>query len=263
MLNDILRWPITSVGFFLFVAGAATLAPGSEGRLGRRFVGLTLAGLFLSLAAVVLPHRAILHDWVLPPLLLLLAYWSSGALYAAPMPGAEVALMRMDSALGVRSIAARIPRPLAEWLELSYAGVYALIPAALLLHLFVRPRPNVEGFWSVVLLTDYICFATLPWIQTRPPRALEGGAPWRARLRAVNERLLDTASIGANTFPSGHAAEALAAALLVTGGPWPVVAMVFIAAISVSAGAVLGRYHYALDALAGWAVAAVVWWLVA
>ena len=33
-------------------------------------------------------------------------------------------------------------------------------------------------------------------------------------------------------------------------------------ALAVSAGAVLGRYHYAADAFAGWAVALIVWvWL--
>jgi len=30
---------------------------------------------------------------------------------------------------------------------------------------------------------------------------------------------------------------------------------------AISAGAVLGRYHYAADAIAGWIVAVVVWWL--
>jgi hypothetical protein len=31
----------------------------------------------------------------------------------------------------------------------------------------------------------------------------------------------------------------------------------------VSAGTVLGRYHYALDAITGWMVAVVVWWMLA
>jgi membrane-associated phospholipid phosphatase len=33
-------------------------------------------------------------------------------------------------------------------------------------------------------------------------------------------------------------------------------------ALAISAGAVLGRYHYAADVLAGWLVALVVWLLV-
>lgn len=253
-------WPLASAIFFVYAALAAMLLPGLAGRARWRAGGLAYAGLCLSVAAAVLDHRALLHDWLLPPALLLLAYWSSGALYVAPMPRVEALLMHADRALRVRQAAARAPRFVAEFLELSYAGVYPLIPLALVLHLSLTPRPDAARFWSVVLLTDYVCFAALPWIQTRPPRTLEGRPPWRARLRRLNERLLDRASIHVNTFPSGHAAEALAAALLVTGAPPAPVAFMGLAALSVSAGAVLGRYHYALDALAGWAVAAAVWW---
>jgi hypothetical protein len=35
----------------------------------------------------------------------------------------------------------------------------------------------------------------------------------------------------------------------------------FLIAAAISAGAVFGRYHYAVDAFAGWAVAVVVWLL--
>ena len=54
----------------------------------------------------------------------------------------------------------------------------------------------------------------------------------------------------------------IAAALLVAGAPVPVVWAMFVSALAISAGAVLGRYHYALDALAGWLVAIVVWLVV-
>jgi hypothetical protein len=40
------------------------------------------------------------------------------------------------------------------------------------------------------------------------------------------------------------------------------VACMFVSAAAISAGAVFGRYHYAADALAGWAVAILVWALV-
>jgi membrane-associated phospholipid phosphatase len=65
-----------------------------------------------------------------------------------------------------------------------------------------------------------------------------------------------------NTFPSGHAAEALAAALLCLDAPAPVAAWMFFNAAAISAGAVFGRYHYAADALAGWLVALLVYALV-
>ena len=77
-------------------------------------------------------------------------------------------------------------------------------------------------------------------------------------LRRLNERVLARTSIQHNTFPSGHAAEAVACALLVAAAPWPLVVAVAVAAVLVSAGAVLGRYHYAADAFAG--LGASRWW---
>ena len=149
-----------------------------------------------------------------------------------------------------------------ELLEASYAGVYLLIPVALFVHLWYSVSPDPNRFWSVVLITDFICFGMLPWVQTRPPRALEGVDPWRSRLRRFNLRLLGSTSIQVNTFPSGHAAEAVVAALLVLDAPAAIVGLMLLAAFAVSAGAVLGRYHYLADAVAGWIVAAAVWWWV-
>ena len=77
-------------------------------------------------------------------------------------------------------------------------------------------------------------------------------------MRAFNLRMLGATSIQVNTFPSGHAAEGLAAALLVTAAPPAIVLAMFAAGLAVSAGAVLGRYHYLVDAIAGWIVAVLV-----
>ena len=104
-------------------------------------------------------------------------------------------------------------------------------------------------------MTDFVCFGVLPWVQTRPPRALESGEPWVSSLRSFNLRLLGATSIQVNTFPSGHAAEALVALLLALAAPPGIVVLMFLAALAVSAGAVLGRYHYLADAVAGWVVA--------
>ena len=179
---------------------------------------------------------------------------------ARPLFGIEATLAAADTALGIPALVRRTPRLLAEFLEFAYAGVYPLIPIALALHLMYSPSPDADRFWTVVLVTDYVCFAMLPFIQTRPPRALETSDPWSTSLRSLNLRILDHASIRMNTVPSGHAAEALAAALLVLAAPPAVVATMFVAAAAVSAGAVLGRYHYSIDIMAGWVTALGVWW---
>lgn len=252
--------PAAASGLF-FVYCAAVAAAQEPERRNRVLAGCAV-GVATVLAWVAAAPWPVAHDWIFPPLVLLLAYWTSGALYRAPSARWEARLMGIDGRLRVRALAGRAPRIVAEALEAAYVGVYPLIPIALALHLTQTPAPDVNRFWAVILITDYICFGMLPWIQTRPPRALEEGVPWRASVRRLNARLLGTASIGVNTFPSGHAAEALAAALLVIDAPAPVVAWMFLNALAIAAGAVFGRYHYAADAIAGYAVALAVWWIV-
>lgn len=247
---------LASFGIFIYCAALAVALNG-RGR-NRALIGAAV-GLTLSATWAASPASRILHDWLLPPLVLLCAYWTTGALFTSPSTRAEARLSEIDDLLGIRQLAATAPRLIAELLEASYLWVYPLIPVALIIHVLATPNPDITRFWSVMLITDYVCFATLPWIQTRPPRALEQADPWRSTVRRFNLRMLGETSIGANTFPSGHAAEALAAALLVTGAPFGLVAWMFASAMAISAGAVFGRYHYAADAIAGWMVALLVW----
>lgn len=252
-------WQTASLIFFVYAAAMAYALPQVCARRRRRAATFAGLGILLLLVAVGLRSSTVLTTWILPPAMLLVAYWTSGSLFVAPMPGSERALMALDRRLRIPEIAAGMPRPAAELLEVAYVFVYPLIPIALALHLVFAPQPDSDRFWMVVLTTDYVCFGMLPWIQTRPPRALEGAAPWRTWFRRVNARLLDRASIHVNTMPSGHAAEAVAAALLVAQGPAPVFVTMGLVAVAICAGAVFGRYHYTADVLTGAAVAVSVW----
>lgn len=247
-------WATAGIGFFVYVALVAALRGGLTPRTRRAAWLACCAGAALAWWGGSV-QSFWLKDLVVPPLVLLAAYWASGLLWTGPMPALERWLLSVDRSLGVDRLARRLPRPVCESLEVAYAGVYPLIPAALLLHLAFAPAPSAERFWTVILLTDFVCFGLLPWLQTRPPRALESEPPWRSRVRTFNVRLLGHASIQVNTLPSGHAAEALAAFLLVADAPLPVAAFMALSAVAVTLGAVLGRYHYAVDALTGWAVA--------
>ncbi|HTM25060.1 MAG TPA: phosphatase PAP2 family protein [Vicinamibacterales bacterium] len=253
-------WHLGTLIFFGYVAGIAMLRRGLPPRRRARALAATAGGAMLTLVSLFGSADGLLAVWIVPIALLLIAYWASGFLFVAPMSAAEAILARIDAALRIDRASARMPRMVAELLELAYTGVYPLIPLALFLAR--RSNVSVERFWTIVVFTDLICFAMLPWIQTRPPRAVMGVQPWRTSWRRMNRRILDAGSIGVNTFPSGHAAEALAAALLLSGSAWPIAACMFAIAAAISAGAVLGRYHYAADALAGWAVAILVWALV-
>lgn len=69
--------------------------------------------------------------------------------------------------------------------------------------------------------------------------------------------MLDRLSVRATTIPSGHVAGPVAAALSIwmiapAWGPW-----LMAGALAITAATVIGRYHYALDALLGLAVGAV------
>jgi hypothetical protein len=246
-----------SLVYFIYVAVVAVLLPRLPSRARWRAAGVALGGLLLT-TVTASTTGFWLRDVVLPPALLLVAYWASGLLWTAPMPRIEARLAAIDRRLRIPERCATTPRALCEFLEFAYVGVYPLIPVALILHLAYDPAPDARRFWTVILVTDYVCFGMLPWIQTRPPRAIETGVPWRSGFRVLNEKLLGHTSIGVNTVPSGHAAEAMAVALLLADAPWPIAAWMAFNALAISVGAVFGRYHYAVDALTGWAVAAIV-----
>lgn len=259
-LNGCVVWPVASLVFFAFVAAAAHLRPGIPSARRWRASAGAAAGAVMAIVATRLRPDATANAVFLPPAALLVGYWTSGLLFVAPQPRVERALLAFDGLLRIDRLADAVPRPLAELLEAAYSGVYAFVLLALVLAL--RSGVPAEAFWNVVLVTDYVCFGTLALVQTRPPRTITGDPGWRASCRRLNQRLLAASSIQVNTFPSGHAAEALAVALLTAGVSGPgVAATAFAAAVAVSAGAVLGRYHYALDAFAGWAVALAVFYL--
>jgi membrane-associated phospholipid phosphatase len=123
---------------------------------------------------------------------------------------------------------------------------------------------TLDTFWSVVLLAAFACYGLLPWLPTRAPRAVEPpGHEMRSSIRRLNLAVLNRASVQWNTFPSGHTAASLATALAV-GIHMPLAGVVLaVVALSIAAGSVVGRYHYAADAIIGAAVAVLAFVMVA
>ena len=210
----------------------------------------------------------VVRDWM-PAAQILFAYWLSGAFAGPPMPGAEAWLTRWDRLLfddwrlGV--LIARAPRVILELLEAAYLSVYAVVPLGFAIVWFGAPDLDVRRYWTVVVAAEVICYAMLPWIRTRPPRAL-GDHPVidsrRVTLRRVNLRVLHRGSIQMNTVPSGHAAGSLATALMVVEYlPGAGVALIALA-LAIMTGSIAGRYHYAIDSVLGALVALVVWMVV-
>ena len=141
--------------------------------------------------------------------------------------------------------------------ELAYLFCYPLVPASLLVIAVIGTPADVTRFWLAVLVAGFACYASLPWLISRPPRLAAGEDSLVPRgVAAVNAHVLGRVSHRLNTFPSGHVAVSLAAAACVVPVSGAAGALAGAIAIGVAVGAVTGRYHYTVDVLLGVAVAA-------
>jgi hypothetical protein len=210
---------------------------------------------------------SVIRDW-LPAPLFLVAYWTAGQFFVAPNEKFQDRLIRFDCRIFGRfrnhPAGANLLRAIAAYFELAYLLCYALVPfgiGALYIAHFGR---YADEFWRMVLPSAYLCYAALPFAQTLPPRMLaSGGEPLLppTRVRELNVKILHYGSIHVNTFPSGHVATSFSVSLVLLH-LLPPVGLVFLwISVSIAIGAVLGRYHYAADALAGAAVAMVVFFM--
>jgi membrane-associated phospholipid phosphatase len=250
-------WAISAVlygGIMLFAALTQPI---------RRRARAALAAVAYSAAAAsaLAVEPSLTLQLTLPGALLLSGYWLSGLLFGDPQPALEAWLLRTDRAVGAPWWMQRIPRALAELLEISYAADYVVVGGGAI-YAAMAGVDAVEYYWGVVLTAELASFAPLPWLRSRPPRALEGEPGGRVRpvyARRLNLAVLNNASVQANTLPSGHVSGAVGAALGVMSFE-PTTGWVLLAVAGViGVAAVAGRYHYAVDCVAGAVVAVLVW----
>jgi membrane-associated phospholipid phosphatase len=208
-------------------------------------------------AAVVIAARALSPDvrmW-LPLIYVPLGYWLP-AMLAPPAIGTafEAWLVRTDDAL--RRYAVVLPRWLEHLVELAYLACYPLLPAAFVATWSRGTPADLERFWQAVLIAAYVCYVTLPWLVSRPPRFIERGRGTATPITRVNQGVLGLFSHQLTTFPSGHVAVAVAAAMIVSDVWWPVGVGLWLVAAGIAVGAVAGRYHFTLDVVLGAAAGA-------
>jgi membrane-associated phospholipid phosphatase len=198
---------------------------------------------------------AVLRDW-LPAALLLVAYWQVGQFFTAPDSSIEVRLAAFDrrffAMLGIAPERINIGRAFAAYMQFAYVMVYPLIPLGLVALYTLHLRSHVDDYWRVVLPATYACFGTTLFVRALPPRLLPGYPSFRVpptSLGALNREILGRFSIQAITFPSGHVASAIAAALvLLRLDLWVGLLFLWIA-LSIAAATIVGGYHYAADVL--------------
>ncbi|HEU4636407.1 MAG TPA: phosphatase PAP2 family protein [Edaphobacter sp.] len=189
--------------------------------------------------------------------LFLVPYWQTGQFFTGPNKEMQNRLMEIDHWLlpGVCAKSGTEPNALGLVLEIAYLSCYPLVPAAVLTVYLAGLRDRIGGFWLVLLLATYVCYAITPLVPALPPRALledgAGASTQPSTGRALNRWILRHGSIHAISFPSAHVASAFAIALVLLYYA-PAIGFVFlVVAILISLGAVLGRYHYAADVIAG------------
>ena len=258
-----MHWQSITLAYAVYLAVVSFLRP--EFRRARRAL-VTAAAVALLVAFT--PDRVTANAAfmiVVPALVLLAGYRLSGLLFVRIDKGIENALLSMDDKwlgrTGLLRSYAEAPRIVHDYLEASYLLVYLAIPAGAVALVATGHQPMLDSYWTVVLAAEFVCYGMLPWIQTRPPMLLEDAAtlPPMHGVRRLNQLIARRASIQANTIPSGHAAGAMAAALVVMSAAPTVGAVFLVLAASIAIASVAGRYHYAIDSVLGILVALMVW----
>ena len=157
-----------------------------------------------------------------------------------------------------------LPGVISTAVEVLYTGTFLVIPAGFAMLAVSGAREAADRYWTMVSAAEYVSFGVLPWLRSRPPWVVERIDPRQASgVRRLGLVWVGCTSHHANTFPSGHTAGSLAVALAVL--PYaPLAGLALLAiAIGIAVGCVSGRYHYAVDVVAGVAVALIVWAVVA
>jgi hypothetical protein len=257
-------------------------------------VGLLGILLILLFQAVQRSHPRIVRgveDWI-PALWILMIYWQSGQTYTGPNRRLQYILLRFDH----EHLCHFLERWKNHWsktwigayFEIAYFTCYPLLPLGVGVLYLTSHRSAIDYYWTMVVLATYPCYILLAFAPTLPPRLLAsisdpiGALPEQSpvlpraqipygveipaqpkgpsgnKLRGFNLWLLKYVSIHVNTFPSAHVASTIAASLVLVRVISPVGVGFLWISISIAIAAVLGRYHYALDALTGAAIPAII-----
>jgi membrane-associated phospholipid phosphatase len=174
--------------------------------------------------------------------------WDRSLLYGA-------GLQRAIESLGVL---------LPAYLEFCYLLVYAVGPFSVAVLYFAGRRDQVDRLLLFYLLGALLAYALFPYFPSDPPRTLFGGTDLPnvvTPLRRFNLWIVGGYGIHSSVFPSAHVSSAFSAAwgllwLLPEQRKFGLGMLIY--AVSVAIATVYGRYHYAVDAIAGFGVSVVV-----
>lgn len=145
-------------------------------------------------------------------------------------------------------------------LEISYTLVYTLAPFAVAMLYVYQQRSRVDRFLFTFILGTLLSYAQFPFWPSEPPRTVFPGEDFpsfHTVFRDFNWWMLGGYGIHTSVFPSAHVSGAFSAAFgmirVLPEHPW-VGRFLLVMAVLIATATVYGRYHYAADALAGFAI---------
>jgi len=151
-------------------------------------------------------------------------------------------------------------------LELAYLLVYIMPVLTVAVFYIYGARERLDDAMSILLFGTLTAYALYPFFPSEPPRSVYPLAdlPMMSALRRLNLFFVGNYGIHTSVFPSGHSAAAFSAAFavmkLLPEPRW--LGWAFLAlSILIGVATVYGRYHFAVDAVAGLALACLAIWL--
>ena len=234
------------LGLLLAAVLAGVLAPrarrsGPAGRLLAEFYPLVLTIALYTHVGLVNLARGVSHD-------ALVQRWDESIFGCQP------------STLWIRTF----PSP--AWSTLMHAAYlsYYVVLASSSLGLWLSGRrAEARGTLLAMMVAFYLCYAAHLAFPVAGPRyvlAAVSNAATSVPLARLTHRLLEGGSAWGTAFPSSHVAVALVAAVCAWRGWRPLGAALVPVAVLLTLATVYGQLHYAVDALAGVVVAALVLW---
>lgn len=231
-----------------------------------------IGGLVFLAYAEGLRHRrylSVMRDWYPLPLMLL-AYremgWFAPATHSYEL---EHAWIRYDRLLlndwGLRRTIESAGPFGPSVLEISYSLVYAIAPFCMA-WLYSRRLPErMDAFLTTFLSSIFLSYFFFPFFPSEPPRTVFADQDLPGLLtvfRRFNLGLVGNYGIHTSVFPSAHCSGAFGAAFamreVLPEEPY-IWRALLVLAVCIATATVYGRYHYAVDAAAGIAIAFVAW----
>ncbi len=223
-------------------------------------VAIVAAGVVLFIAH----ERGHMRAWV-PLFLMLIAYremnWFTPAVHNHHLENVWIVWDRqvLDQ-YHLRAVIESLGVLIPGYLELCYLLVYAVAPVSLVLLVKNQSADRIHTWWIAHLAATLGCYALFPYFPSEPPRTVFAGEDLphvTTVLRTLNLAIVGGYGIHSSVFPSAHVASGVSAGLgllfTLRRRRW-LGWLMLLYGFSVALATIYGRYHYAVDAVAGMAM---------